>query len=33
MTKKEKIEELIEEGKKYAELFLNYENELRQSTI
>ena len=33
MTKKEKIEELMEEGKEYAELFLNYENELSQSTI
>ena len=33
MTKKEKIEELMEEGKKYAELFLNYENELCQSAI
>ena len=33
MTKKEKIEELMEEGNKYAELFLNYENELSQSAI
>ncbi len=33
MTKKEKIEELMEEGKKYAELFLNYENELSQSAV
>ena len=33
MTKKEKIEELMEEGKEYAELFLNYENELSQGAI
>ena len=33
MTKKEKTEELMEEGKKYAELFLNYENELTQSAV
>ena len=33
MTKKDKIEELMDDGKEYAELFLNYENELSQSAI
>ena len=33
MTNGEKMKELIEEGKKYGELFLNYEKELGQSTI
>jgi hypothetical protein len=33
MTNGEKMKELIDEGKTYAELFLNYENELGQSAI
>lgn len=33
MTKKDKIEELMDDGKEYAELFLNYENELSQSAV
>jgi predicted acylesterase/phospholipase RssA len=33
MTNGENMKELIEEGKSYAELFLNYEKELGQSTV
>jgi len=33
MTNGEKMKELMEEGKSYAELFLNYENELRERTV
>lgn len=33
MTNGDKMKELIDEGKKYAELFLNYEKELGQSAI
>lgn len=33
MTNREKAKELIDEGKLYAELFMNYEKELGQSTI
>ena len=33
LTNREKAKELIDEGKLYAELFMNYEKELGQSTV